>query len=89
MLYIMLGCVFYAFTFALIYNRWAQISTFGTGLKAGFFIGLLLTLSSNFFMQASSTAALNIDFIIPVAIDTASAAIMGGVIAAVIGKLKA
>jgi len=85
----MLGCVFYAFTFALIYNRWAQISTFGTGLKAGFFIGLLLTLSSNFFMQASSTAALNIDFIIPVAIDTASAAIMGGVIAAVIGKLKA
>jgi hypothetical protein len=89
MLYILLGCVFYAFTFALIFNRWAQISTFSTGLKAGFFIGLLLTLSTNFFMQASSTASLSIDFIIPVAIDTASAAIMGGVIAAVIGKLKA
>ena len=36
MLFIFLGCLFYAFTFALIYNRWAHISTFNSGAKAGF-----------------------------------------------------
>ena len=89
MLFILLGCVFYAFTFALIFNRWAQISRFGTGVKAGFFIGLLWALSMNFFMHASATEALDINFAIQVAIDAVSAAIMGGVMAAVIGITKA
>jgi hypothetical protein len=89
MLFILLGCVFYAFTFALIFNRWAQISTFSTGLKAGFLIGLLWALSMNFFIQASATVTLNSNFAIPIAIDAVSAAIMGGVIAVVIGKTNA
>jgi len=88
MLFILLGCLFYAFTFALIYNRWANISTFSTGAKAGFFIGLLWTLSMNFFMY-SSESNLDSNFLLLVAIDAVSAAIMGGVIALVIGKLKA
>jgi len=88
MLFIFLGSLFYAFTFALIFNRWAHISKFVTGLKAGFFIGLLLALSINFFMQAS-TAGIDTDFAITVAINAVSAAIMGGVIAAVIGATKA
>ena len=88
MLFILLGCLFYAFTFALIYNRWANISTFNTGAKAGFLIGLLWTLSMNFFMY-SSESNLDSNFLLLVAIDAVSAAIMGGVIALVIGKLKA
>jgi hypothetical protein len=88
MLLILLGCLFYAFTFALIYNRWANISTFNSGAKAGFLIGLLWTLSMNFFMY-SSESNLDSNFLLLVAIDAVSAAIMGGVIALVIGKLKA
>ena len=35
MLFIALGCLFYAFVYATIFTRWANISTFSTGLKAG------------------------------------------------------
>ena len=88
MLFILLGCLFYAFAFALIYNRWANIRTFNSGAKAGFLIGLLLTLSMNFFMYSSES---NIDsnFLLLVAIDAVSAAIIGGMIALVIGKIEA
>ena len=88
MLFILLGCLFYAFAFALIYNRLANIRTFNSGAKAVFLIGLLLTLSMNFFMYSSES---NIDsnFLLLVAIDAVSAAIMGGMIALVIGKIEA
>ena len=88
MLFIFLGCLFYAFTFALIFNRWAQISTFSSGVKAGFLIGLLWSLSMNFFMYATKES-IDSNFLILIAIDAVSAAIMGGVIAVVIGKTKA
>ena len=88
MLFILLGCLFYAFTFALIFNRWANISTFKSGAKAGFLIGLLWTLSMNFFMY-SSGSSLDSNFLLLVAIDAVSATIMGGVMALVIGKIKA
>ena len=88
MVFIILGCLFYAFAFALIYNRWANISTFNLGAKAGFLIGLLWTLSMNFFMY-SSDSSLDSNFLLLVAIDAVSAAIMGGVIALVICKTKA
>lgn len=87
MLFIFLGCLFYAFAFALIYNRWANISTFISGAKAGFLIGLLWTLSMNFFMYSSGTS-LDSNFLLLVAIDAVSAAIMGGVIGLVIAKTK-
>jgi hypothetical protein len=89
MLFILLGCLFYAFAFALIYNKWANISTFNLGAKAGFQIGLLWTLSMNFFMY-SSESSLDSNFLLLVAIiDMVSSAIMGGVIALVIGKIEA
>ena len=87
MLFIFLGCLFYAFTYALIFSRWAHISTFDSGAKAGFLIGLLWSLSMSFFM-ISSKGMLDSNFAIMVAIDAVSAAIMGGVIALVIGKTK-
>ena len=87
MLFIFLGCLFYAFTFALIFSRWAHISTFDSGAKAGFLIGLLWSLSMSFFM-ISSEGVLDSNFALMIAIDAVSAAIMGGVIALVIGKTK-
>ena len=80
---IALGCLFMALLIALIFNRWANISTFSTGLKAGFFIGLLYSLSMNFFMYSSKE--IDTDFFIIMAIETISVAILGGAIGAASG----
>ena len=80
---IALGCLFMALLIALIFNRWANISTFSTGFKAGFVIGLLYSLSMNFFMYASKE--IDTDFFIIMAIETISVAILGGAIGAASG----
>ena len=88
MLFIALGSLFYTLVFAVIYTRWANISTFKTGAYAGFIIGLLYTLSMNFFM-ASSTGILDTErFITELIIGSVSTAIMGGVVGLTIGKTK-
>ena len=80
---IALGCLFMALLIALIFNRWANISTFSTGLKAGFVIGLLYSLSMCFFWFSSK--CISTDFFITVAIETISLAIVGGAIGAASG----
>jgi len=87
MLFIFLGCLFYAFAFALIFSHWAQICTFNTWAKAGFFIGLLWSLSMIFFMNSSDGVLDYYNTVIMVAVDAISAAVMGGMIASVVGKL--
>ena len=68
---------------SLIYNRWASITTFSTGLKAGFIIGLLYTLSMNFFMY--SIKDLDTNFFILLAIESTTLTIVGGVVGYVCG----
>ena len=51
LLYIFLGCLFYAFIYAVIFTRWANITNFKTGFNAGLILGLLYALSWHFFMQ--------------------------------------
>jgi len=75
---IFLGCLFMSLLVSLIYNRWASITTFSTGLKAGFVIGLLYTLSMNFFMYSSKE--IDTKFIILLAIESIILAIVGGVV---------
>ena len=45
MLGIFLGCLCYMFIYALIFVRWAHITTFKTGVTTGFVLGLLYALS--------------------------------------------
>lgn len=78
LLMIFLGCLFMSLLVSLIYNRWASITTFSTGLKAGFVIGLLYTLSMNFFMYSSKE--LDTNFFILLAIESITLAIVGGVV---------
>ena len=77
LLMIFLGCLFMSLLVSLIYNRWASI-TISTGLKAGFVIGLLYTLSMNFFMYSSKE--LDTKFFILLAIESITLAIVGGVV---------
>lgn len=87
MMYITLGCLTYGFLLSYIYNKWAQITTFTTGAKAGAILGLLIGVFYNFF-----NLAMNIDMTLELAIyDTITnivmTAITGGFIGLVSGKL--
>jgi hypothetical protein len=85
MLFIVLGSLFYVFVFALIYGRWASISTFKSGAVAGLVIGLLYSLSMSFYMAASGS--LDVERLLTEAfINAVSAAIMGDVVGLTIGK---
>ncbi|MGB0280319.1 MAG: hypothetical protein ACPGAA_05985, partial [Flavobacteriaceae bacterium] len=53
MLFIFLGCLFYVLIFSIVYARWASISTFKSGAKAGLILGLLYSLSMSFYMASS------------------------------------
>ena len=50
-LYIFLGCLFYAFIYAVIFTRWAHLTDFKSGFNAGLILGLLYALNWHFFMQ--------------------------------------
>lgn len=87
MLYITLGCFSFGFFISYIFNKWAQISTLITGIKAGAIIGLFMGLISNFFrvaMEASNDYEM---FAIDLAVSIVIAALVGGVIGLINGKL--
>ena len=86
MLYIALGCLFYAFIYAVIFTRWANITTFSTGLKAGAVLGLLYGLSWYFFFLKGDFDF--IYFLKEILINVVMSALTGGVIAYVIGKVS-
>jgi hypothetical protein len=85
--FIFVGCLFYSLIFSLIFSKWAHISTFKSGTIAGIYLGILYSISMNFFMYSSSD--LNVEhFITDVLITTVSTAIMCGAIGYIIGKTK-
>ena len=51
---IFLGCLLYMFIYALIFVRWAHITTFKTGVTAGFVLGLLYALSWQAFIYTGT-----------------------------------
>ena len=83
----LLDVFFYSLIFSLIFSKWAHISTFKSGTIAGIYLGILYSISMNFFMYSSSD--LNVEhFITDVLITTVSTAIMCGAIGYIIGKTK-
>jgi hypothetical protein len=86
MISVFLGCLTYAVLIAYIYLQWANISLPVTGAKAGAVLGLLYGLSMNFFIY--SNMAFNVtNMLLDILITIVCSAIIGGVIAWVIGKL--
>lgn len=68
-----------------VFMHWAQISTFGTGLKGGAIIGFLVALSFDMIMyDTTNIMNLNAAFA-DIAIATVMWAIVGGVVGAVLG----
>ena len=84
MLFIFLGCLFYAFIISYVFCKLAQISTLKTGFNAGLIIGILFSLCWYFFMNYEFNVK---DLIEEIVIGGLMSAIVGGVVAYVNGKI--
>ena len=85
MLGIFLGCLCYMFIYALIFVRWAHITTFKTGVTIGFVLGLLFALSWQAFTY---TGHLDVSYFIhEILIGSIMTAFGAGTVAFVHGKV--
>lgn len=82
-----LGVSFMPSFFTVIFARWAHISTLKSGFKAGFILGLLYTLSWQFFVTSDGGFDL-VNFVKEVLIGTLITSIMASAIAYVSGKIE-
>ncbi|MDX1684972.1 MAG: hypothetical protein R3275_07025 [Saprospiraceae bacterium] len=74
------GHLTWGLLFAIIYGRWASISTFATGAKAGAVIGLLVGLSFDLINYASTHILTPTSVVVDVIAMTIISAIVGGVV---------
>lgn len=85
-LFILLGCLFYAFIFAVMLSRWTSISKFSSGFNAGLILGVLYAVSFYFF-KISEGGSFDIQpFLKEIVIGGLMTGITSGAIALVIGK---
>lgn len=84
LLFITLGCLSFGFFISYIFSKWTNYSTLKQGIMAAILISILLSLYSNFFHYHSFDKLFFLDFGIGIVMGT----IVGGVIAAVHGKIK-
>ncbi len=81
-----LGHLAYGYLFALIYGRWASISTFATGAKAGAVIGGLMALTFDMIMYGSTNISNLTAALVDVVVMAVTGAIVGGVVAWWLGR---
>lgn len=83
-----LGHVSLGFLFAIIYGRWANISTFATGAKAGAVIGLLMATTHNLIMYSTTNISNLTGTVADIAVVAVMSAITGGAVAWFLGRDK-
>ncbi|MBK7869861.1 MAG: DUF2177 family protein [Saprospiraceae bacterium] len=83
---LILGNLAWGLLIAVIFGRWANISTFMTGLKAGAIIGLLATLSWDLTMFGTMNGMNLTGVIVDVLVGTAMTAVTGGVVGWMLGR---
>lgn len=87
LLFVFLGCLAFGFLLSQIIINWAQAIDFSSGLKVGIIVGLLYSLSMNFFMYSSMQVNYE-NMITDIIINIVSTGIIGAIIAITNGKLK-
>jgi len=85
-LFILLGCLFYAFIFAVLLSRWTNISKFSSGFKAGLILGILYAMSYYFFKISAGGHFDILPFLKEIIIGGLMTGVAAGAIAFVIGK---
>jgi len=89
MLFMVLGSLSYGALLSYIFNKWAGISTWATGVKAGAIIGFLAALWMNFFMYSGMPEVNYQNFILDVVLNIGIGAIVGAGVAMVSGREEA
>lgn len=82
---IAVGCIAWSLLLALLYSRWAGISTFKSGAIAGAWIMFLVTLGSNMFTYAGMDIFNMNALIVDVIANAIQGALVGGVIGWALG----
>lgn len=85
--FVYLGCLTFCILLSYIFVKWAGITDYISGAKAGGIIGLLYGAGMNFFMYSSMEANYG-NIATDILINAVMGAIAGAVIAIVIGKTK-
>lgn len=79
------GCLAWSLLLALLYKRWASISTFKSGAIAGAWIMFLVALGADFFSYASMDVSTLTATLVDPMINAVQGAIAGGIIGWVLG----
>ena len=83
-----LGHLSWGLFFALIFERWANISTFATGAKAGAVLGFLVSFTFDMISLGSTNLSTLTGAIVDIVVMTVIAAIVGGIVAWYLGRGK-
>ncbi len=81
-----LGNISMGLLLAVIFGRWAGISTFATGAKAGAIIGLLMGAANDLIMYSTTNIMNLTGVIVDIIAMTIVTAIVGGVVALMLGR---
>ena len=87
LLFIFLGCLTFGVFISYVWNKWAGITTFMTGLQAGAVVGLILGIYGNFFMHSNGDPNMT-QFALDVVVTTIIGGAVGGVVGVVNGAIK-
>jgi membrane protein YqaA with SNARE-associated domain len=83
---LILGHLSWGLLFAIIYGRWASISTFATGAKAGAVLGFLVAFTTNMINYGTTNIA-NLNAVLgDIVVMTIVAAIVGGTVGWFLGR---
>lgn len=85
---ILVANVVSALLLALIFDRWASITTFGSGLMNGMLIGFLVVLSFDLFLFATLHLYPLMILAMDVVLNTLLSGVTGGVVALILGYGK-
>lgn len=82
---IFVGCLAWSLLLAMLYSRWAGITTFKSGAMAGAWVMFLVALGADFFSYASMDVMTMTAAIVDPIVNAIQGAIAGGVIGWVLG----
>jgi uncharacterized membrane protein len=81
-----IGHLGWGFLMAIIFGRWANISTFATGAKAGAMIGFLISLTYDMINLGTTHLSNTTGAIVNIIAMTVVTSIVGGVVAWMLGR---
>ena len=82
------GHIAWGFLFAVIFGRWANISTFATGAKAGALLGFLIAATYDLIGYGTSNLSSFTGVLLNIAVMVVLSAIIGGFVAWLLGRGK-